>query len=265
MKYSAQVIVLVLMTFILLEHIYPLRVRRESLIKRSLTNLGLALLALPFTRLLTYPFVYSVASFAERSHWGILNLFKLQGPFHLILGFLLLDYFIYWWHLANHRVRFLWRFHQVHHADKDMDASTALRFHFGELLLSALVRIGLILIFGFKIETLMIFDLTVTTVAIFHHSNLKLPLWLEGPISKIIVTPLFHQNHHSFYKRETDSNYSAVFSIWDRLHGSHTSEMSPEKIVIGLPTFLEKLSLLDLLAMPFAKLKQWPMDLLKRK
>lgn len=265
MKYSALIIVFVLLLFAILENIFPLRVRKEGTAKRYITNILISLFDLPFTRLLTLPLVFFVASFVERSQLGLLNFLKLNSTLHFILGFLLLDYFIYWWHRANHEIRFFWRFHQVHHEDRDMDASTALRFHFGELILSALVRIILILIFGFKIKTILIFDLTVTSVAIFHHSNLLLPSWLEKRLIKVIVTPLFHQNHHSYFQKETDSNYSAIFSVWDRLHKSHTEEMGSEKITIGLPFFQEKISFLGLIKMPLNKLKAWPSQYIQRK
>lgn len=266
MKHSSLIIGIALALFMLLEFLFPLRLRRENAIKRFATNLVTSIVALPFTRLLIYPVVIFLGSFVAQSHWGLLNILRLNEFMHFIVGFVLLDYLIYWWHVANHKVRFFWRFHQVHHADKDMDASTALRFHFGELFLSGLVRICLILILGFHLETLFAFDLSVTVIALFHHSNLKLPLWLEKNLNKIIVTPLFHQNHHSYFQHETDSNYSTIFSFWDRLHRSHTKMLASEKVTIGLPFFHEeKFNFLQLMTLPFIKLKAWPKEFIQRK
>ncbi len=266
MKNSSLIIVITLVLFMILESLFPLRSRRENNLKRFLTNVFTSIIALPFTRLLIYPGVIFLSAFVAKSNWGLLNILKLNGPINFIVGFVLLDYIIYWWHYANHKVFFFWRFHQVHHADKDMDASTALRFHFGELFLSGLVRICLILILGFNLETLLTFDLCVTVIAIFHHSNLKLPLWFEGHLNKIIVTPLFHQNHHSYFQHETDSNYSTIFSFWDRIHKSHTKKIPSEKVTIGLPFFEgEKINFLGLMKMPFLKLKTWPKEFIRRK
>ncbi|MDD4976649.1 MAG: sterol desaturase family protein [Bacteriovorax sp.] len=265
MKHNSLIILFVLIIFIILENLFPLRKRRDHLI-RIFHNFSLAVLALPITRLLTLPLVLFVAHYVGVRGWGILNIFKFNNTTHFLLGFLLLDFTLYWWHVANHKVRFFWRFHQVHHADRDMDATTALRFHFGELVLSAFVRCGLILIVGLKVETILVFDLLVTSSALFHHSNLKLPLWLENILSLIIVTPLFHQNHHSYFLEETDSNYSAILNFWDRLFRSFTRSNKAEDITIGHPAFSEsEIAFWELIKMPFGAIRNWPLNLRKRR
>lgn len=253
------IIPVVFVFFLLLERFFPLRTEQIKWTARIKDNLMLAVLAIPFTRILAYPLVAKVILAAETNHWGLFHQWQLTSVSLFALSFVLLDYLIYWWHRLNHRVSFLWRFHQVHHADPEMDASTALRFHFGELLLSAGVRVGLVLFFGFSMKVLMAFDLAVTCLALFHHSNLKLPLPMEKWLRSLIVTPTFHQNHHSYFQKETDSNFSTIFSVWDFLHGTHTKELPADVITIGLP-YIGKVrpGLMNLVVMPVKKLSAWP-------
>lgn len=251
--------------FFILEFIFPLRHRDFSRLPRLRDNILLALLGLPLTKFLAYPLVYKIALYTEENHWGLLHQFKLNETLIFVTSFFLLDFCLYWWHRFNHRISFFWRFHQVHHADPDMDASTALRFHFGELILSSLVRITLIVIFGFSLSIILIFDIAVTSCALFHHSSIRLPKKMEEFLEKMIVTPLFHQNHHSYFQQETDSNYSTIFSWWDRLHGTHTPQLLSDLVTIGLP-FIGKTrpGLLNLIKMPFEKLKPWPKKFISR-
>ena len=246
----------IFLLFIVLEMTFPLRKRTFSFFSRAKDNLLLTLIALPFTRFLFYPLYFKLDHLNQH---GIS-----EGTIRFILSFLLLDYLLYWWHRVNHRYSFLWRFHQIHHTDVDMDASTALRFHFGELCLSGVVRLFLIFLLGFKLEVFFLFDLMVTSLTIFHHSNLRLPKMTERALSFILVTPLYHQTHHSYFQNETDSNFSTIFNWWDRLHGTYTGVRMPEEITIGLPAFPMNLSLGDLLKGPFLKHKKWPEKYLYR-
>lgn len=250
---------------LILEHFFPLRKSRHHFKRRLFHNLSLTLLALPFTRLLTLPLVYGLVDFSEGKNWGLLNQFSPGVVGQILMGLILLDYSIYWWHRFNHEIPFFWRFHQVHHSDKDMDTTTALRFHFGELILSAVLRCGLALTIGFSLQTLIIFDLLVTGLTLFHHSNVKLPKNLDKVISLVLVSPRYHQTHHSFYLSETDSNYSTIFTFWDRLHRSYGSLKNPEEIVIGVPAFESyEMTLIQLIKLPFEKIKAWPLELRKR-
>jgi len=245
--------------FLMLETYFPLRKVQLKKSERLKDNLMLSILGIPFTRLLAYPLVARIITLTEQRQWGLFHQIQLQETILFILSFLLLDYLIYWWHRLNHRLPFLWRFHQVHHADPEMDASTALRFHFGELILSSVQRTLLVLMLGFSLNVLIVFDLLVTTSALFHHSNLALNSTVERILRLIIVTPTFHQNHHSYFQKETDSNFSAIFSVWDRLHRTHTEELKTDDITIGLP-YIGKLrpGLIYLVAMPVKKLSAWP-------
>lgn len=264
MKNNMVIILSILSLFTVLEYAFPLRKRRDGY-QRVLSNFSLAILAMPITRLLILPFIIFVSHTAELKGWGILNTLKINNTLHSVLGFFILDYTLYWWHVANHRINIFWRFHQVHHADRDMDATTALRFHFGELTFSAVLRSGLILIVGFKIETILFFDVLVTSMALFHHSNFKLPLLAENFFSLVIVTPLYHQNHHSYYWEETNSNFSTIFSFWDRIHHSYSRPNKPDDVTIGHPAFsANEIHLLALIKMPFKSIRNWPENLRKR-
>lgn len=262
---NSLIIIGVFIFFYILERKYPLRVEKMRKSSRVKDNLLLAVLGIPFTRFLAYPIVYKVALNVEKDHVGLLQHLVLNEVLLIVLSFLLLDYLLYWWHRLNHRISFLWRFHQVHHADPEMDASTALRFHFGELLLSSGLRVILILVFGFPLKILLAFDVLVTCCALFHHSNLKLPYLLEKSLIRFIVTPHFHQNHHSYFQKETDSNFSAIFSVWDRIHRTHTKEIASSEITIGLPAIGKVMpGFLNLVVMPVKKVSAWPLKFISR-
>lgn len=170
----------------------------------------------------------------------------------LLLDILLLDLWIYWWHRANHRLPLLWRFHQVHHLDQWLDVTSAVRFHFGEVILSALVR-GLVIVFlGMPLSSVIVFETLVLLGAGFHHSNLRLPVKFERVLSKIIITPSIHWVHHHVTQQDTDSNYGAIFSFWDRLFGSKSKSVRTTDMAIGLDQRNDK-EFLQLLLEPFRR------------
>jgi len=151
----------------------------------------------------------------------------------LLIDLAILDALIYWWHRANHRVGFLWRFHEVHHLDRFLDTTTALRFHFGEVALSALARALVIVLLAVPLTSVLVFETLVLTAAIFHHSNLRLPPSIEGALSRIIVTPSLHWVHHHRVRTDTDSNYATILSIWDPMFGSRSATRRHPEMSIG--------------------------------
>jgi sterol desaturase/sphingolipid hydroxylase (fatty acid hydroxylase superfamily) len=212
---------------------------------RLLRNAALAAVNLVLSPLIVVPLTAAAAgqALAWRPLWW-------QGSPGLALDLLLLDGLIYWWHRANHEWRFLWRFHGVHHLDRFLDASTALRFHFGEVLLSAAARAGVILLVGFPLASVLTFEAAVLVAAIFHHSNLRLPQHLEAALAKVVITPSIHWVHHHRRRRDTDANYGTIFSFWDRMFGSRTPTRRRPTMPIGIEGE-DELGLLDLLARPF--------------
>jgi sterol desaturase/sphingolipid hydroxylase (fatty acid hydroxylase superfamily) len=172
-----------------------------------------------------------------------------QGWLGLGLDILLLDLWIYWWHRANHELPFLWRFHSVHHLDETLDTTSALRFHFGEVVLSALVRGVVIVAFDLPLASVLLFEGIVLASAIFHHSDAKLPPRLEASLARVVITPSIHWVHHHAIRKDTDSNYGTLFSFWDRLFRS----ASPTKRWADMPIGVEGLRdrpLIRLITMP---------------
>lgn len=172
-----------------------------------------------------------------------------QGGGGLILDLLILDLFIYGWHRANHRISFLWRFHQVHHRDRFLDATSSLRFHFGEVILSALVRGGFILGLGIPLSSVGVFEVLLLMAAAFHHSNIRLPPTLEKCLAKLIVTPSIHWVHHHRRRQDTDSNYATIISWWDVIFASRSEMKRTMTMPIGVEGEPE-LRLTELLILP---------------
>ncbi len=173
-----------------------------------------------------------------------------RGAGGLAVELLLLDMLIYWWHRASHVVPFLWRFHSVHHRDRFLDATTALRFHPGEVLLSAAARALVIIVLAMPLASVLVFEGLVLLATIFHHSNLKLPPRLERCLSWLVVTPSIHWVHHHRLRRDTDANYSTVLSLWDRLFTSRSPTRRSPDMTIGMEGG-EELPLGELLLSPF--------------
>lgn len=170
----------------------------------------------------------------------------------LAIDIVLLDLFIYAWHRANHEIQFLWRFHEVHHLDQHLDATTAVRFHFGEVLLSAIVRGAFIILLGMPIQSVIIFEVTLLIASIFHHSNARLPTGVEKALSFVIITPSLHWVHHHAIRADTDSTYGTLFSFWDRLFGSSSPTRRTPEMRIGVEGDHDR-PLQTLLLRPFQK------------
>ena len=135
---------------------------------------------------------------------------------HAVGAVLLLDLWMYLWHRINHSIPFLWRFHRIHHNDPKMDVTTANRFHTGEIVLSSLFRIPVIALLGVHLWELVLYEGLMFAVVQFHHANVGLPERLDRVLRAVVVTPTMHKVHHSRWRPETDSNYSALLSVWDR-------------------------------------------------
>ncbi|MEO1016832.1 MAG: sterol desaturase family protein [Pseudomonadota bacterium] len=174
-----------------------------------------------------------------------------RGGAWLMLDVLILDCWIYWWHRANHELSFLWRFHRVHHLDQILDSSSALRFHFGEVVLSAFARLPMVVVFSIPLTHVAIFEALVLCGAIFHHSTLALPKGLERRLSRLIITPSIHWVHHHKVRRDTDSNYGTIFSFWDPLFRSRSATTRWREMPIGIEGEGADLPLQQLLQAPF--------------
>ena len=169
--------------------------------------------------------------------YSLVALLKLSGAGALIATLLLFDLWMYWWHRLLHRVPLLWRFHRMHHSDLAMDVTTTYRFHIGELLISACLRCGVFYIIGMNLTILLCYELIMTPVIAFHHSNFYLPTRLDRMYRCVFTSPWMHWLHHSDYQPETDSNFGTVLSCWDRLFGTYCMTDAPQQIRYGLKEF----------------------------
>ncbi|NNE35313.1 MAG: sterol desaturase family protein [Rhodothermales bacterium] len=180
------------------------------------------------------------AEWAYANEFGLLNLIDgsilLPTWLRVVFAVLLLDAWTYTWHRLNHRSSFLWRFHRVHHSDRNMDVTTATRFHIGEIVLSSALRLPIILLFGVYVWELVLYETVMFAVVQFHHANIAVPEPLDRLLRIFVVTPNMHKVHHSRVQVETDSNYSALLSIWDRI-GRSFRMRKPAEIQFGLDEF----------------------------
>jgi sterol desaturase/sphingolipid hydroxylase (fatty acid hydroxylase superfamily) len=240
--------------FFWLERRRPLRPRAQSLQERLKTNAGMAGLAMLVMRAALLPAVLAMASWAELGGFGLAQMAPVPDLARGVLAFLLMDYTTYFWHRLNHVVPFLWRFHRVHHTDLDLDVSTAFRFHFGEMLLSVGARSLQITIIGVGPMIALAWEAAELAATEFHHSNIRLPIRLERALNRVLVTPRMHGIHHSIVEGETNSNWSVVFSWWDRAHRTGRLNVPQGSITIGVPAYRDaaELRLASLLKMPFA-------------
>ena len=181
----------------------------------------------------------AVAEAAAAREVGVLHLIPLSGPFHFCGALLLYDMWSYWWHRINHRIPFLWRFHRMHHSDPAMDVSTATRFHPGEVFLSSMIRLLVIPIVGMPVIALVVYDGLQLANTQFHHANISLFRPLDRAVSCILVSPNMHKVHHSPLREETDSNYSSVLSVWDRIFGSYRELAADREVRFGLDELQE--------------------------
>jgi sterol desaturase/sphingolipid hydroxylase (fatty acid hydroxylase superfamily) len=196
-------------------------------------NLAIALLNTLVLALLFGWLTVAVCTWTSASEFGLLNQFALPAAAHAIAAIVLLDLWLYVWHRLNHRVPVLWRFHRMHHADHEMDVTTATRFHLGEHLGAAMLRLGIIPLVGATVVEVLAYDALVVAVTMFHHANISIGRF-DAPLRWLTVTPFMHKVHHSRLQRETDSNYSTLFSIWDRCFGSFRMREECHTIELGL-------------------------------
>ena len=193
-----------------------------------------------------------VSQWTTNHHFGLFHWVILPGWANLLGAMLLLDVWMYKWHWMNHRFKFLWRFHRVHHTDARMDVTTASRFHLGEILFSSLLRVALLVLSGIQLWQVVLYEAVLFAVVQFQHANVALPRWLDDALRLFIVTPAMHKIHHSRVPRETDSNYASLFSFWDRIFGTFVWREDQAAIQLGLDDFdrPEQQSLVGMLKTP---------------
>jgi sterol desaturase/sphingolipid hydroxylase (fatty acid hydroxylase superfamily) len=235
-----------------LERTRPLRVAADPRRGRRVAiNAGLSLATAAVAALVDRPLTSALARAADARHEGLLQ--ALAPGTRLIAALLALDYALYLWHVALHRVPWLWRWHVVHHSDLDLDTSTGLRFHAVEIVASVAWRVALVRALGIGEKPLALYQQVLFLSVLFHHSNVRLPLALERWLAYVVVTPRMHGIHHSTVKDETDANWSSVLTVWDRLHHTLRLDVAQDEITIGVPGFPRPLGLPQLVALPLAE------------
>lgn len=198
-----------------------------------------------------------VAEYATHNHFGFLRIWIIPDWAFLFLGLLFLDFVIYTQHILFHAIPALWKFHQMHHADLDLDVTSGTRFHPIEIILSMFIKWSAILLSGVSPLTVILFEMILNGMAMFNHSNIFIPNRIDRLLRYILITPSLHQIHHSVLASEHNSNYGFNLSIWDRLLGTLTNA-SNGKLTLGLPIYRDlKYSKLHwMLSIPFIHLKE---------
>src|SRR5688572_19331240 len=235
-----------------LEEMLPLRRRVERKLTHVLRDVAMAAMSALVTAVMQERLVAPAAEAIVRRRQGLLPGLRLPRSLRVVAGVLLLDYSLWIWHWLNHRSMPLWRFHRVHHVDLDLDSWTALRFHFGEMTLAGVVRFLQIRLIGPDPAALAFWQTLLLPSIFFHHSKIELPENAERALSWVIVTPRMHAIHHSMMRDETNSNWSSLLSVWDRLHGTFRLDVSQQSIIIGVPAYAlpEDVTLPRLVVMP---------------
>lgn len=235
------------------ESLAPMFLGRTRRAAHAIRNLALAALNASLLALVFAGATLGVSEWAKDSGVGLLRLVELPFWLHAGLALILLDLWQYLWHRLNHAVPALWRLHAVHHGDPDLDASSGVRFHVGEIALSGAARLAVLPALGATIEHLALYEFIVTPIVLFHHGNIRVPGRLDRLLRGMIVTPRMHWVHHSSFRPETDSNFASGLSLWDRLFGTFRLRDDPRTINLGLEGFDGRRSrtLIGMLASPF--------------
>lgn len=225
------------------ERIFPKRRRSEPVPRRWFTNLSIVAIDSVVVRAMAALAVpvaaVAAAHFAEIRSWGLLNAVAWPGWLEFVIALIVLDFAIWLQHLLSHKVPVLWRLHQVHHADRDIDVTTAIRFHPVEIALSMLWKIAWVFALGPSALAVMAFEVILNACAMFAHANIALPAGADRILRALIVTPDMHRVHHSTLRHEHDSNYGFNLSVWDRVFGTYVAqpENGHENMQIGLAPY----------------------------
>ena len=201
--------------------------RRQQTIgrwRRWPANLGIVVLDSVLVRLIFPTAAVGVALFAETHGWGLLHALKVPGWFALVASMLLLDLAIYLQHVMLHAVPLLWRLHRMHHTDLEFDLTTGARFHPLEILLSLVIKLGVIVALGAPAVAVLAFEVVLNVTSMFNHGNVRLPQRLDRVLRRLLVTPDMHRVHHSWHPDETNSNFGFNLSWWDRIFGTYRAQ-----------------------------------------
>lgn len=242
------------------EVLSPRRKRIYSRAERWPGNLLLILAGTLFLRVAFPLLAVDFAILTEARGGGLFNLTSLPPLLEVLIAIILLDMVVYWQHVIFHRVPSLWRLHQVHHTDRDLDATSALRFHPFEIAISMVLKICVVIVLGVSPIAIIIFEIILNAMALFNHGNIALPKAIDKALRTLFVTPDMHRIHHSVEPSEYNRNFGFNLSLWDRLFGTYEKEPKAGQVemTIGQKAHLthEPASLLFMLILPFQRKKQ---------
>jgi sterol desaturase/sphingolipid hydroxylase (fatty acid hydroxylase superfamily) len=254
-----------LLVMVLWERLAPRRAAAEGRLRHGARNLAVAALDVLVVRLLVPLVPAGLAIVAAERGWGLFHLLSWPGWLEIGLSVVAFDFAIYLQHVTFHAVPALWRLHMVHHADLDFDATTGVRFHPLEILLSLGIKLGLVLVLGPPAVAVVLFEVLLNATSLFNHGNVRLPVAFDRWLRWIVVTPDMHRVHHSIARRETNSNFGFNLPWWDRLLGTYRDQPAAghETMTIGIEPFRRRDQVLftKLLTMPFARQRGgYPID-----
>lgn len=210
----------------------PLRRQTMPALRRNARNAVLGAGCAAIVAAVEIPLTQRIAAGNARGGRGFAQM--LPAPLRTIGAVLAMDYGFYWWHVATHKMPFLWRFHRVHHVDPDMDASTAVRFHPVDMIVSLPWRLMQVRLAGAGPQSLQLWRHFFNASIAFHHSNWHLPAGWDAKLACVLTTPEMHGIHHSCVKAQRDANYTSGLSFWDRLHGTFRDLPPARSISIGV-------------------------------
>ncbi|MBC7474748.1 MAG: sterol desaturase family protein [Candidatus Sericytochromatia bacterium] len=177
---------------------------------------------------------YSLFDLAKQKNFGLLRQFNISEQLRTIYAIILIDIWQYWWHRFNHKLPVLWQFHKFHHQDEQLNASSAIRFHFLEISISTIIRIAVFIPLGIDKKDISIYESFLLPIIIFHHANINISDSLDRSIKRLIVTPSFHRIHHSKNENESNNNYSSLLSFWDNIFNSYIENDASNIIDFGI-------------------------------
>ena len=217
----------------------PRRPRSYSRLRRWPSNLAIVALNTALVRIALPATAVSLALAGERHRWGLLNDLRVPSWAALIASVVLLDLAIYLQHVMFHAVPALWRVHRMHHADLDFDVTTGARFHPIEIVLSMLIKFGVVVALGAPALGVLIFEVLLNATSMFNHGNVRMPVRLDGFLRWLVVTPDMHRVHHSILVGETNSNFGFNLPWWDRLLGTYRGQPAAghDGMTIGIEEF----------------------------
>jgi len=240
-----------------LESIAPLYRYSNSRVRHALSNVALAVLLVLTNLALSFSSAY-LSSFTVSHGVGLFAMIVTPVWFKAVLGVAALDLFAYFAHVLLHKSWLGWQFHRVHHSENAVDVTTAFRQHPGETVWRILWQLAAIVVFGLPLWVVIVYLIISTLNAQLEHSNIKMNRSVDRFLRLLIVTPHMHKVHHSRNQKQTDSNYSNILSLWDRVFATYTSEVDFQSLRYGLDGFdaKERQTLQGLLKMPFMNYKR---------